>query len=87
MEYATFQKAVSNCLHDVLPYLGRLNVIVLWDVYFNFHNSNVLKVNTKLSFRAVESNHGGWLKWCRANRSGKKEFDYLDWILGRGEGK
>jgi hypothetical protein len=53
--FHSFDYKVANHLHDFLPYLGRLNVIVLRDVYFNFHNSNVLKVNTKfVPCRGVE---------------------------------
>ena len=54
------------------------------DVYAAY---NACPSKDKAIINAVESNHGGWLKWCRAHRSGKKEFDYLDWILGRGEWK
>ena len=44
---------------------------------------NVCPSADKAIINAVESNHGGWLKWCRKNCSGEREFDYLDWILGR----
>ena len=44
---------------------------------------NVCPSADKAIINAVESNHGGWLKWCKAHRSGAKEFNYLDWILGR----
>lgn len=44
---------------------------------------NVCPSVDKAIINAVGSNHTGWLKWCRKNCSGKKEFDHLDWVLGR----
>ena len=35
----------------------------------------------KAIINAVGSNHIGWLKWCRENCSGEREFNYLDWAL------
>ena len=81
---------------DILPIMTRRDFIgnALAALSFSalpggrlFAAYNVCPSKDKAIINAVESNHGGWLKWCRANRSGKKEFDYLDWILGRGEGK
>ena len=42
---------------------------------------NVCPSADKAIINAVESNHTGWLKWCRENCSGEREFDYLDWAL------
>jgi cephalosporin-C deacetylase-like acetyl esterase len=44
---------------------------------------NVCPSPDKAIINAVDSNHGGWLKWCRKHCSGEKEYDYLDWVLQR----
>ena len=44
---------------------------------------NVCPSADKAIINAVGSNHGGWLKWCRENCKGEKDFDCWDWLLGR----